>query len=169
LNIGADAPLTMTIHISNHAQQEKIGRQLWATFQFGPNLSGCMRFCPLPENSRKADTCARFEKQCVLKKGIWPGHVNSAKGKSFQKWGHRWRARNSETGEDHRCSDTVEHMFEFKREDHGRLTLRGVFGAIWQMCSWSAVKIEDAAQANVSEQMLKRFGIHIQVVSLKHA
>jgi hypothetical protein len=151
LNIGADVPLTMTIHMSNHAQQKKIGRQLWATFQFGPSLSGCMRFCPLPENSRTADTCAIFEKQCVLKKGIWPGHVNPAKGKSFQKWGHRWRARNSETGEDHRCSDTVEHMFEFKREDDGTLKLSGVFGAIWQMCLWSAVKIEDAGQASVSD------------------
>jgi hypothetical protein len=150
LKIGSDAPLTMTIHMSNHAKQKKIGRQLWATFQFGPNLSGCMRFCPLPENSRPADTCAIFEKQCVLKKGIWPGHVNSAKGKSFQKWGHRWRARNSETGDEHGCSDTVEHMLEFRRDD-GTLKLGGVFGAIWMLCSWSAVKIEDAVQANVSD------------------
>jgi hypothetical protein len=56
-------------------------------------------------------------------------------GKEFQKWGHRWRARNSETGEDDRCSDTVEHVFEFEREDDGTLKLRGVWGAIWQMCS----------------------------------
>jgi hypothetical protein len=151
LKIGADVPLTMTIHMSNHAKQKKIGRQLWATFQFGPNISGCMRFCPLLENRWTADACAIFEKQCVLKKGIWPGHVNSAKGKSFQKWGHRWRARNSKNGDAYGGSDTVEHMFEFEREDDGTLKLSGVFGAIWRMCLWSAVKIEDAVQASVSD------------------
>lgn len=51
----------------------------------------------------------------MLKKGIWPGDENSARGKSFQKWGHRWRARNNETGNEHGCSDEVEHMFEFRK------------------------------------------------------
>jgi hypothetical protein len=42
-------------------------------------------------------------------------------------------------------------MFEFEREDDGTLKLSGVFGAIWRMCLWSAVKIEDAVQASVSD------------------
>jgi hypothetical protein len=42
-------------------------------------------------------------------------------------------------------------MFEFERGDDRTLKLRGVWGEIWQMCSWSAVKIEDAAQASVSD------------------
>lgn len=69
LDIEKDAPMSMTIRLSNDPRNKKIGRQFWASFDFGTSVSGCMRFCPLPENSRKADTVAQFEKLCVLKKG----------------------------------------------------------------------------------------------------
>jgi hypothetical protein len=73
----------------------------------------------------------------VLKKDIWPGNENSAKGKSFQKWGHRWRARNSGTGGEHGCSDTVKHIF--KSRDNDRMLkfsrrLWGNFNDLFVVC-----------------------------------
>jgi hypothetical protein len=102
-----------------------------------------MRFCPLPPSSRPADTLEIFEQQCKLKKGVWTGDSSSAKGKSFQKWGHRWRGRNSETGERYELSDDYEHMLEFKREGNGTLKIGGVFGTPIMLVPWTAVKVED--------------------------
>jgi len=76
-----------------------------------------MRLCPLPDNSHPEDACVIYKKPCVLKKEIWPGDESSMKEKSFQEWGHCWRARNSGTGNEHGCSDAVEHVFEFMRDN----------------------------------------------------
>jgi len=87
-----------------------------------------------------------------LKKGIWPGDSLSKPKKSFQKWGYRWRAID-ERGESLSHADTVEHMFNFSRDEDGTLKLSGVFGAVWEMCTWSAVKVQDedsAADADIN-------------------
>jgi hypothetical protein len=143
--LSLDTPLNLHIHMVNSTKPQelkKLGRQLWAQFSFGP-ITGCMRFCPLPPSSRPADTLEIFEKQCKLKKGVWPGYSSSAKGKSFQEWGHRWRGRNSETGERYELSDDYEHMLEFEREGNGTLKIGGVFGTPIMLVPWDAVKVED--------------------------
>lgn len=142
LKIAKSAQMTMTILLANDPKNKKIGRQLWATFEFGPKVSGCMRFCPLPQNSRKADNVAKFEKLCVLKKGVWPGDSISQPGKSFQKWGFRWRALDK-GGKGFRNSDYMEDYFEFSREKDGILKLEGTFCINYQMSTWKAVKVQD--------------------------
>ena len=135
--------------MSNNLAQKKIGRQLWAAFQFGSKVSGVMRFCPLPKNSRPASTCEKFEKLCVLKKGIWPGDVASKEGKSFQKWGLRWRARKEGSpGDSYRYSDTIECMLEFKKDEDATLKIDGTMVALSVLCGWEGVKVADGELAH---------------------
>ncbi|KAL2066600.1 hypothetical protein VTL71DRAFT_2671 [Oculimacula yallundae] len=142
LEADKNAPFTMTIYLANSKRPAALGRQLWATFNVGTEVSGCMRFFPLPENSRPLDTVPLFEKACKLKKGIWPGDVKSCKGESFQKWGMRWRAEKA-SGEEIWKPDQYENAFNFKRDEDGNLIISGVWTVSYQPRLWKARKVED--------------------------
>lgn len=157
----ANDPFIMTIYMANNKRSATLGRQLWATFNIGTQVEGCMRFIPLPENSKPKYDVAEFEKACKLKKDVWPGDAASEKSKniSYPKWGLRWRARHA-SGDKFEFSDTIETMFTFNRDEEGKLELRGVWAVSWQPHLWRAVKVEDGAvpsavDASVSAQWKK--------------
>lgn len=142
---------TMEIHMANSKKPVSLGRQLWATFKVGPKVLGCIRFIPLPEDSRPMDTVPAFEKACKLKKNIWPGHERSAPGKSYHKWGLRWRAKRTTGKSDYGRSDLYETMFNFERDEDGTLRVSGVWTIDSQMQLWKGVKIEDGPQVDGTE------------------
>lgn len=129
-----DTRLLLTIKMDNSkSNPSKVGRQLWAQFDFytadyAKQLEepawGCMRFCPLAEGSRPFDDVEDFEKACKLKGGVWPGDIRSAKGKSFEAWGCRWRGTDTDNDSIPR-SDLYETRVDFKMDD-GRLTMGGL-------------------------------------------
>lgn len=144
IGIDRDEPLSMTLYMDNRKCNPKnVGRQLWASFMFESEVPrGCMRFCPLPENGRPLETVELFEKACKLKSGVWPGDVRSAKGKSFQKWGCRWRGQEAD-GELFRFTDQFETRMDFEMDDDGTVRLHGVFMLNFSPKTWRAVKVED--------------------------
>jgi hypothetical protein len=75
LDLEDSDPQTMIIKLANNPRHSKIGRQLWASFNFGNgHLAGTMRFCPPVESPLRENLDMRgFEKACVLEKGEWVG------------------------------------------------------------------------------------------------
>ena len=67
----------MNISYDNNSRQNKVGRQLWASFEVG-SVEGIMRFCPETsaettngsnDDSKMPDISA-FKDQCVLRDGV---------------------------------------------------------------------------------------------------
>jgi hypothetical protein len=150
--LGNNPDMTMSVYMAN-CEPAKC-RQLWATFKFGPEIQGYFRLCPPPEERRPAKTVAAFEKQCILKKGVWPGDSLSAPGKSYQKCGHRWRGEVIGKGK-FKSIDQFENMLEFKREEDGTLKFSGVLQISWgPIYLWSGVEVADAKEPNASDPVL---------------
>lgn len=154
LEIGEGEPLTMTIRMANALKPSTARRTLWATFKFGTKIQGCMRFCPLEENSRPAPTIERFENKTMLQPGVWPGDSISAPGLSYQKWGLRWRAAKKVGNQMEilRYSDDSETAFNFQRGEDGALSLRGLFTVGWQPKLWRATKIKDRQSVDAYDE-----------------
>jgi len=154
LKAGKNDPFTMTIYMANSKRPVALGRQLWATFSIGTKVQGCMRFIPLPENSRPKDDVTEFEKACKLGKNVWPGDSASAKGLSFQKWGLRWRAKYA-SGKNFRMSDSYETAFNFERDEDGTLKISGMWILSFQPHIWTAVKVEDGGVPDGTDTSVK--------------
>ena len=117
----ADA-LTMRIILSNNPYHSKIGRQLWAMFNFGDKVVGCMRLCPAKREVVEGPTLEKFEKSCVLKDGEW---VGAPKDGGHLRWALRWRAEDQQTGKKEFCSDDVQTEIVFEKGEDGMLMLKG--------------------------------------------
>jgi len=137
------APLMMTIHLANNPRHTKVGRQYWATFDFGNrSFIGNMRFCPHVDSSIRRDVDMKdFEKACVLKRGEWVGPPPHG----TQKWNLRWRGVDLETGVvEGCCSDQYQTNLEFDKGDDGKLTLSAVFVFRFQPMVLCGVKTGEA-------------------------
>lgn len=165
-----NAILVLEIRMDNDKDNAKpsVGRQLWATFNFYSdhhyttmlNGSGCMRFRPLPENSRPCDDVESFEKACRLKSGVWPGDVRSANGKSLQKWGCRWRGAWTDVEKDEApvmpSTDMYDTWLDFERDDDGKLKIRGLLALNFRYIRMTGVKDENARRASREEDYAVR-------------
>src|SRR5208282_572400 len=125
LDLDESATHTMTIHLANNPRHTKVGRQYWATFDFGGgSFAGNMRFCPyMAPSIRGGVSLAAFERACVLERGEWPGPAPNA----LRKWNLRWRGVNVDTGVVQSCGDQYQTDVEFKMDDDERLTFSAVF------------------------------------------
>jgi hypothetical protein len=96
LGLDDSASHLMIIRLANDPRHTKVGRQYWATFEFGNGcLIGNMRFCPHMDSSIRDDIEVEdFEKACVLKNGEWVGPPPNG----IQKWNLRWRGVDPDTG-----------------------------------------------------------------------
>jgi len=149
--------LMMTIHLANNPRHTKVGRQYWATFDFGDgSFIGNMRFCPYVDSGRGNISMKDFEKACVLKERVWVG----PNPHGMQKWNLRWRGvMNTGVVEDH-CCDQYQSDIEFKKGDDGKLTLGAVFVFRFQPMVLRGVKTGEAKppggrDASVASQWLQ--------------
>jgi len=76
-----------------------------------------------------------FEKECVLKGGVWPGPGPQPLGVPV--WNIRWKGFNQNTTEWSHRSDGFQTTITFKKDDDGKLTMRGEF-----MCGLKHVVLE---------------------------
>lgn len=131
--------MIMSIHLANNPRHTKVGRQYWATLNFGDrSFVGNMRFCPHVDSSIRDDVDIEdFEKACVLKKGVWVGPPPDG----MQKWNLRWRGVDLNTGDVEGCqSDQFQTDIEFGKGDDGNLTLTAVIVFRYQLMVLRGVK-----------------------------
>lgn len=122
LDLDTKYPMEMEILVANNHLHTKIGRQLWAQFDFKQkgiislnNLRGTLRFCPFSAGEA-IETLKQFENACILKSGVWPGPLPSGE----DKWYVRCREKKAFEG-----SDKHQTQFKFGMEK-GHLTLKGI-------------------------------------------
>ena len=142
LDLDDSATLMMTIHLANNPRHTKVGRQYWATFDFGEgSFAGNMRFCPHMDSSIRDDIdMADFEKACMLKNGLWVGPPPNG----LQKWNLRWRGVDLDTGVVEGSSDQYQTDIEFKKDGDGNLMLSAVFVFRFQPLLLRGVKTGEA-------------------------
>ena len=139
----------INIFLANNPNHIKVGRQLWATFNFENALEGCMRFFPATMKPKDGflDMCQeyslpRLEKACVLKNGVWPGP--SPKGKP--RWFMAWRGVKKDSDIKLSC-DWLQSELMFELGDNGQLMMRGQF--IINSLEWGTfrgVKVSEEVQ-----------------------
>jgi hypothetical protein len=115
----------LTLFLANNYCHSKIGRQLWAEFEFGENKS-LLRFRPSPSGDggldddrpvfEEACTMEAFEKGCKLDEGVWPGP-------SQRKWNIRMRGINYESTFMTHFGEGIETTVVFSQLDDGRLSM----------------------------------------------
>jgi hypothetical protein len=114
---------TMRVHISNNPRHFKVGRQLWATFDFSNDVTGTLRFCPiLPSLEEGPDSVKQFENACVLPSGCWPG----ASPKGQEKWYLRWRGINGGFRDQIEGVDKNQTQAKFEKGKDGHLHMKAV-------------------------------------------
>jgi hypothetical protein len=143
-------PMFMNIKVANNPRHNKIGRQLWATFEFGHVMKGCMRFCPALPSDAAHDSVSEFEKACVLQGGAWPG----AKPNGHKKWNMRWRGTDSNKGHSCLC-DEYETQVTFKEGTDGGLSMEGVMIIECQPTVLKAVKIRELKSSEAGGSTVK--------------
>jgi hypothetical protein len=136
---------TMEFQISNNPLHTRVGRQLWASLNFG-DMHGTMRFCPMKRYlSDGPETLKKFESECALPAGCWPGP--SPKGQ--QKWILRWRGKihgyATSEGSDQHQSDCT-----FETAEDGSLSFSALMFYDGQPLLLKAKKVKDAPQAKRS-------------------
>ena len=135
-------PWTMEFRISNNPLHTRVGRQLWASLNFG-HMRGTMRFCPMKRYlSDGPETLKKFESECALPAECWPGP--SPKGQ--QKWILRWRGKIhgyvTSEGSDQRQSDC-----SFEIVEDGSLSFSALMFYDGQPLLLKAKKVKDAPLA----------------------
>ena len=135
-------PWTMEFQISNNPLHTRVGRQLWASLNFG-DMRGTMRFCPMKRYlSDGPETLKNFESECALPAGCWPGP--SPKGQ--QKWILRWRGKIhghvTSEGSDQHQSDCI-----FETAEDGSLSFSALMLYDGQPLLLKAKKVKDAPLA----------------------
>ncbi|KAF8853729.1 hypothetical protein BDZ45DRAFT_677460 [Acephala macrosclerotiorum] len=147
LGVDDEAPLTMTFRISNNPLHTRVSRQLWATFDFGKELWGVMRFSPKNGPiSNHPDTLKKFEQECVLQSGCWPG--DSPQGQN--EWYIRWRGRTDIfTTVD--GSDQWQGESKFKKDKSGKLIFESTFMHLFQPVVFKAEKVRPRTPSKVTE------------------
>ncbi|PMD18982.1 hypothetical protein NA56DRAFT_706023 [Hyaloscypha hepaticicola] len=138
-------PWTMEFQISNNPLHTRVGRQLWASLNFG-DMRGTMRFCPMKKHlSDGPETLKKFESECVLPAGCWPGPPP----KGQQKWILRWRGKIqgyvTSEGSDQHQSDCI-----FETAKDGSLSFSAVMMYDGQPLLLEAKKVKDAPLAKGS-------------------
>lgn len=136
MGLDDDDELSMKIILANNPRHNKIGRQLWAIFNFGEGFKGVMRFNPESNHGDHTRTLGGFEKACVLKQGVWPGP--SPQGE--QSWRFRWRGADFGTGVKDSTGDQATSRMIFKAGEDGKPILEAVFTYKFQMASFRGVK-----------------------------
>ncbi|KAI9052894.1 hypothetical protein LZ554_003166 [Drepanopeziza brunnea f. sp. 'monogermtubi'] len=120
--------------MANNPRHNKIGRQLWADFRLGHRVYGVMRFCPRPnseEEQRITLPVKEFEKACVLESGCWPGPSPDGTGEWHMRWRGVYKSREI-------SRDEADCRVSFKKDDDGKVKMRGVIELDSLMFPWTA-------------------------------
>ncbi|CZR63389.1 uncharacterized protein PAC_13286 [Phialocephala subalpina] len=146
LGVDGETPLTMLFRVSNNPLHTRVRRQLWATFTFG-KLLGTMRFSPKKGPvSNRPDTLKKFEQECVLQSGCWPG--DSPQGQN--EWYIRWRGRSSVfSSED--GSDQWQGESKFKKGESGKLIFESTFMHNFQPVLFTAERVRARTPSKKNE------------------
>jgi hypothetical protein len=154
LGLDDSATQMMTIHLANNPRHTKVGRQYWATFDFGDGcFVGNMRFCPHMDSSIRGDIdLADFEKACVLKRGAWVGPPPNG----LQKWNLRWRGVNTDSGVVEGSSDQYQTDVEFTKSGDRNLMLNAVFVFRSQPMFLRGVKTGEAKPSGGNDTSITR-------------
>lgn len=147
LDIEGDVAVRMAMRMDNSKSNPRmVGRQLWAEFYVcAPDMSrvlgsGRIRFCPLLEDDKPCSNVEAFEKACKLKKGVWPGTTHCARGKSFQRWGCRWRGLGLD-GDPVALTDHCETVVKFKVLEDGSCCIEGQLAVSFRLKPFKATMI----------------------------
>ncbi|KAJ5042223.1 uncharacterized protein L3040_004777 [Drepanopeziza brunnea f. sp. 'multigermtubi'] len=127
----------ITVKMANNPRHHKIGRQLWADFRLGPRVCGVMRFCPRPnseEEQRITLPLKEFEKACVLESACWPGPSPEGKGEWYMRWRGVYKSREI-------SRDQADYRVSFKKDDDGKVKMRGVIELDSLMFPWTAERL----------------------------
>lgn len=156
LDIEEDVAVKMVMRMDNSKSNPRmVGRQLWAEFYvFSPDMSkvlrsGRIRFCPLLEEDEPCASMEAFETACKLKKGVWPGAAHCVKGRSFQRWGCRWRGVGLD-GDPVALTDHCETVVKFKVLEDRSCHIEGEFAVSFRLKPFKATLLVGKPASNRS-------------------
>ncbi|KAI1086218.1 hypothetical protein F5B19DRAFT_480082 [Rostrohypoxylon terebratum] len=117
ISTGEPISMTMTVQMDNNAKHQKAGRQLWAQFD-ADGVLALARFRPIANSLD--DSLETFEKECVLKGGVWAG----PEPQGTQLWEMRWRGFSNADLETI-AEDETGTEAHFVKNDQGKLVFKG--------------------------------------------
>lgn len=111
--------MTITVHLENHAQHVRVGRQLWGDLDFH-RIQGNFRLCPGSTAAPYYMTdYPAFEHTCPLHLGQWPGPQPQGE----PQWGLIWRGYSREIDAFYAPSTMSEIFFS---ESAGQMLISGI-------------------------------------------